>query len=228
MRCRRHAVLRAAASVLIQYIGVRFLMNIAIWSKTPILFRILLLMAHALCLPACTPAFQKGEVKVPVSYSANQIIDTTPGPFFSKIYVSGDKERQDASMGGGVVTTIIRRDKGVAWLLIPSQKQYQEVTLDEADFASIQPRFSALKKRLVGKESLDGQHTLKNIYSDASGREVAVAWVTDNGVVLKSEIFEDILNGKPKATVSLEHLQFGKQEQSLFEIPTDYSKHNAE
>lgn len=131
-------------------------------------------------------------------------------------------------MGGGVVTTIIRRDKGVAWLLIPSQKQYQEIKLDAADFASIQLGFSELKKRFVGKEPLDGQHTLKNTYSDASGREVAVAWVTDNGIVLKSEIFEDILNGKPKATVSLEHLQFGKQEQSLFEIPPDYFKHNAE
>ena len=167
---------------------------------------------------------QKSDDKALVSYSANQFIDTIPGPFVSKIYVSGDKERQDASMGGGVVTTIIRRDKGVAWLLIPSKKQYQEVTLDATEFASIQHRFSELKKRLVGKEQLDGQQTLKNTYSDASGREVALSWATNNGVVVKSEIFEDTLNGKPKATISLKNLQFGQQEQSLFDIPSDYSK----
>jgi hypothetical protein len=198
-------------------------MNIASWSRTPILCRILLLTAHTLFLLACT-ALQKNDEKASVSYSANQIIDTIPGPFVSTIYVSGDKERQDASMGGSVVTTIIRRDKGVAWLLIPSKKQYQELTLDAADFASIQHGFSELKKRVVGKEPLDGQQTLKNTYSDASGREVALSWVTNNGVVVKSEIFEDPLNGNPKATISLKNLQFGQQNQSLFDIPSDYSK----
>ena len=191
------------------------------------LFTVVLVMAHSSYLAACTTAQQEGAVPF-ASYSAVQKIDTIPGPFVNKIYVSADKERQDASLGGKVVTTIIRRDKGVAWLLIPKSKQYQEVALDTTQVASIQAQFPDMQKRLLGKEQLNGRHTQKYAYSDTSGRELGLAWVTDNGVVMKSELFEDLDNGKPKATISLQDLQFGKQQQSLFEIPSGYSKLNTE
>jgi hypothetical protein len=189
--------------------------------------QILLTMIYSSFFATYAAADQQENTEPLLSYSAVQHIDTVPGPFVNKIYVSGDKERQDASLGGKVVTTIIRRDKGVAWLLIPSSKQYQEVELDATQLASIQAQFPDANKRLLSKEKLNARHTQKYAYSNADGSELGFAWVT-NGVVVKSEIFEDLENGKPKATIRLKNLQFGKQQASLFEIPSGYLKQNSE
>ena len=55
------------------------------------------------CL-ALAPCVSAGEA---LEYSAVQRIDTVPGPFLNRIYIAGDRERQDASLGGETVTTII-------------------------------------------------------------------------------------------------------------------------
>lgn len=183
--------------------------------------------ADVLRADARLPAGQKEIIQPVVDYSAVQVIDTNPGPFENRIYVSADRERQDASLGGGVVTTIIRRDKGVAWLLIPGKKTYEEIPLDATASASVQARFSGLQKKVISRQRVDGWLATQFACYDSRGRYVADLWMTDEGVALKSEFFEDRLAGQPKAVVSLRQVRIEPQDPSLFELPAGYVKANA-
>lgn len=159
-----------------------------------------------------------------VAYSALQIIDTTPGPFQGRIYVSGDRERQDALLGGGLVTTIIRRDRGVAWLLIPGRLQYEEIALEGAGIVSVQARCADLQRRSVGPAQLDGAATEKFACYDANGREAALVWESAEGIPLQSVVLADPVAGKPQAVIRLEQLRIAPQDPALFELPPGYRK----
>ena len=189
-------------------------------------FRVAVLVQSALLAGCAT--FVPVEAPGPVAYSALQVIDTTPGPFQGRIYVSGDRERQDALLGGGLVTTIIRRDRGVAWLLIPGRLQYEEIALEGADIASVQARCADLQRRPVGQEQLHGVVTEKFACYDANGREAALVWESVEGIPLRSEVLADPVGGKPAAVIRLEQLRIAPQDSTLFELPPGYRKVDGE
>ena len=181
-----------------------------------------------LLLPAALAAGCAGHPVDPLpprlEYSAVQVIETVPGPFRNTLYVAADRERQDASLGGTTVTTIVRRDKGVAWLLIPGQQQYEEVPLEGAEIPSVHARFDGLEPRSLGPDLLDGVRTEKVAYFEPGGRQVATAWLDANGIPLQSEFLEDALAGKPTAVIRLIEVQAGAQDAQLFELPPGYTR----
>lgn len=157
-----------------------------------------------------------------LEYSAVQRIETVPGPFLNRIYIAGDRERQDASLGGQTVTTIIRRDKGVAWLLIPGQKLYEEVDVASASVTSLPGQLDPQRGTRLGEERLDGQPVSKIAIPMDTGRQVAHAWLSPEGLVLKAEIPADEQSGRPGSVIQLQAVQFGKQDAELFELPEGY------
>jgi len=190
------------------------------------------------CLAACAgpaPALSDGKqaaehrvlapaVRTAVEYTALQVIETTPGPFANRIYVSAGRERQDASLGGGVVTTIIRHDKGVAWLLIPAKQTYEEIALVDAAQASVQARFAGLQAREIRRERAGGLPVTWLAFFDDSGQQLADAWFTDDGIAVKADFFADPRSGKPRAVISLQQLQVGPVDPALFELPDGYTR----
>lgn len=52
-------------------------------------------------------------------------------------------------LGGKMVSTIIRHDQGVAWLLIPEKKQYEELDIAQVSTASIQPLWQQAAKTIL-------------------------------------------------------------------------------
>ena len=159
-----------------------------------------------------------------LEYSAVQHIETVPGPFLNRIYIAGDRERQDASLGGKTVTTIIRRDKRVVWLLIPGQKLYEEVDVASASVTSLPGQLNPLLGKRLGDERLDGRPVSKIAMPMNEGRQVAYAWVSPEGLVLKAMIPADEQTGRPEARLRLQDVQFGRQDQTLFELPEGYRR----
>lgn len=159
-----------------------------------------------------------------LEYSAVQHIETVPGPFLNRIYIAGDRERQDASLGGKTVTTIIRRDKGVAWLLIPEQKLYEEVAVANASVTSLPGQLDPQRGARLGDERLDGQPVSKIAMPMNEGRQLAYAWVSPEGLVLKAMIPADEQTGRPEARLRLQNVQFGRQDSALFELPEGYRR----
>lgn len=147
---------------------------------------------------ACAMLPEAGTASRVPDYSAVQVIETTPGPFVNRIHVTHDRERQDASLGGGVVTTIIRRDKGVAWLLIPAKRQYEEIPLAAG--------------------------TVPSVHTGVQGAAVTRRWVSAEGIVLRTEIAAATDAGTPGAVIRLEDLRIEPQDPALFELPAGYTK----
>ncbi|MCC2638471.1 MAG: uncharacterized protein K0Q68_2190 [Moraxellaceae bacterium] len=159
-----------------------------------------------------------------VAYSAEQIIETTPGPFRNRLYVDADRERQDASLGGGTVTTVIRRDRGVAWLLVPGRPQYEEVPLEAAASASVEARLAGLARRDVGAAVIDDLPARHYSWHAADGRLAAYSWVTADGITRRAELLADPATGAPAAVIRLQDVRLGPQDPALFELPPGYQR----
>lgn len=183
----------------------------------------------ALALAACAGMPPAGAPRATAAaglpaYSALQLIDTTPGPFRNRVYVDGDRERQDASLGGGTVTTLIRRDRGVAWLLVPGHQQYEEVALEAAASASIEARFAGLTRRDIDAAVIDDLPARHYAWHAADGRLVAYSWVTADGITRRAELLADPATGAPAAVIRLQDVHLGPQDPALFELPPGYQR----
>ena len=180
------------------------------------------IIAACICITSITCTYAQSESFA--EYSATQIIETVPGPFINKIFMTPKKERQDATLGGTVVTTIIRHDKGVAWLLIPSKKEYNEIDITTAVSASIHPTLNNQHQTELGQEKLEGILTKKLAIHSTDGQPSALAWVSENGIILKYETPQNENTGRPKAHIFLNDVLIDKQDASLFELPEGYIK----
>lgn len=172
--------------------------------------------------PAGAP--RAAAVAASTAYSATQLIETTPGPFRNRVYVAGDRERQDASLGGGTVTTIVRRDRGVAWLLYPGRQEYEEVTLEAAATASVEARFAGLARQRLGEAVLEGEAVVHYGWVAGDGRVVAHSWVTADGITRRAELLADPATGAPAAVIRLQDVRIAPPDPALFELPPGYRR----
>lgn len=163
-----------------------------------------------------------------IEYSAIQTIDTTPGPFINHIYIAANKQRQDASLGGTTVSTIIRHDKGVAWLLMPKQKMYQQIDIHTVKDISVQTPFLEAEKTKIGQETIDGTLTTKYAMKADNDEKPTFAWFSAQGIIVKTEIPENSATGRPQAIIQLKNINIGTQDASLFELPNDYLPLNSQ
>lgn len=185
--------------------------------------RVLVAALAAVALSGCAGAPPVSTVRAP-AYSAEQLIESTPGPFRNRVYVDGDRERQDASLGGGVVTTLIRRDRGVAWMLYPGRQEYEEVALEAAAPASVEARFAGLARQRLGEAVLEGEAVVHYAWQAADGRVVAWSWVAADGITRRAEWPADPATGAPPAVLRLQDVRPGPQDPALFELPPGYRR----
>ena len=91
-----------------------------------------------------------------------------------KVFIKGDKERREVSTPMGAHVTIVRRDKKVMWNLMPGQKSYMEMPLDQKALTKVLdvPQ-EGVTKKLLGTETLNGYEAEKYEYTTAKadGRE---------------------------------------------------------
>lgn len=153
-------------------------------------------------------------------YQALQTIDTPPSPFVSRIFIAPDKERQDAMLGGQVVSTIIRHDQGVAWLLIPSKKMYQVIDIQSVKSASVQALWQDQPKTRLGTALLDGVTTTQYALDTSEGQ--VLVWVADD-IVVKAELPTSATLERAPTTIVLQQIQRGEQDPQQFELPADYT-----
>jgi outer membrane lipoprotein-sorting protein len=139
-----------------------------------------------------------------------------------KIYIQGEKMRQEFSSPEGKTVNIARPDKKVMWVLMPSQKMVMEMPFSQADLKKTMamPKDKA-EMKLLGPETVNGYETEKYETSmKTNGKTVkSFVWVSKKlGVPLKM-VSED---GK----FSMEYLEIkeGGVAAELFEVPQGYQK----
>jgi len=112
-------------------------------------------------------------------FSADATSTSGAGSFQGKIFATKGKIRMDLPES----TTITRIDKKVVWLLMPGEKMYMEVPMDENMGGNIVAGSDKvpgeLGRKLLGKETIGGIPTKKyRITYAATGEEgVIFSWI---------------------------------------------------
>jgi outer membrane lipoprotein-sorting protein len=138
-----------------------------------------------------------------------------------KIFMEGEKIRQETVAKGESSVLILRLDKKVSWTLMPNNK-YMEIKIP-FDPAHPTQDFQ-YDKADIGSETVNGysckvvQYTYKE-----TKYGTMTQWVADKlGFAIKIQTKDD--KGKLTMTVDYTNIQVGKQPDSLFEVPAGYEK----
>jgi outer membrane lipoprotein-sorting protein len=141
-----------------------------------------------------------------------------------KVFMEGQKIRQELATGKGNVITILRLDKKVSWMLMVDNKQYIEtkLTFDPAhpgDASDIK-----YEKTQIGNEKVNGFDCTIYQYTYAEKKYgIMKQWLADKlGFPIKIQTSET--SGKVTSTMEYSNIKQGKQPDSLFEIPEGYKK----
>jgi hypothetical protein len=167
-------------------------------------------VTHAAGLPALT-----------AEYSADRVMETEAGTFEGKVFAAKDKERTENTMGGMTSVMIMRRDKQLAWMLMPVQKMYSQMDFGKAQAQSGNPT-EDVSITEVGSETIDGHATTKYKLVMKDGSAGGFMWFTKEGILMKMDTVMKSGRDKSRMTVTLKNLKIGSQDASLFELPAGY------
>ncbi|MCX5894190.1 MAG: DUF4412 domain-containing protein [Deltaproteobacteria bacterium] len=138
-----------------------------------------------------------------------------------KLYVKGDKARQEFSTSEGTTTAILRQDKKIMWLLMPGQRAYIEMPFDQEDFAkALNIPIEGANKKFLGTEMLKGYETEKYETTAKLGTQEVKSrmWISKKlGIPLRIESLD-------KSFAQDYDIQEGGVADALFEIPAGYQK----
>jgi len=201
--------------------------------------RKLLSVLAIICLPYTGLSSAGTDIFDPdAEYSAVRVIQTDEGEAVMRVFHARDKERFVIESEGQTIAVITRLDKQTSWILMPDEKMYLELPMDQAadrmeDFGISQEAALRLEGKppenfkKVGTESIAGLKTTK--YTGQIGengsreRGTATYWVTDSGIVAKWVYDGTDEAGNPQSvTMELRELKIGKQAPELFAPPADY------
>ena len=186
--------------------------------------KFLVLTALMLCVILGLPAWAAGPMSG--SFSADVVTTSPAGSHTSKMFVKEGKTRMEVNGQDHEVTTIMRTDKKVIWMLMPGQKMYMEMPFDQKK-ADISSKMSdpevQVDKKFLGNETVEGHPTKKyHITLTKKGKKETSGYLweaTDmNNFPVKYQT-ED-----RQITTVWKNVKMGGVNDSLFEVPAGYKK----
>jgi hypothetical protein len=160
---------------------------------------------------------------IAVEFSADLLLKQAGETMTGKVYVKGDKTRQEFVQQGQKQITILRPDKGIMWVLMPAEKIFMEMSSQEG--AAYDPQLDQTIKdkaeiKLLGKETVNGQvcDKYQYIYHDTS-MGTAIQWVSKK---LNYPIKTEYKSSSGYMLTEYRNIQEGNVQDSLFEVPGDY------
>ena len=143
-----------------------------------------------------------------------------------KVYMDGDMERRETSVMGRTSVVITRRDKNVTWVLMPERSVYVEHPIGgkyDDPYASWNKAGVTLTK--VGEEKLNGVEATKyraEAKASDGHMDTGFVWLTKENIPVRLEA--NVKGQESKLVVNYTNIKTGKQDASLFEVPTGYHK----
>lgn len=176
-------------------------------------------MVAALLLSAWPPGGLAAE------FTAKMVLTDGGKTMPGKIYVKGNKLRQEFTDERGQSVTIVRKDRKVVWVVMPQDRTYVEMPLKkELPGQFLQFPEETLKKQRVSSETVNGYATERyqvTVSGGASGPVIQNFWMCDKlGMPLKMECKEKGLS------VEYQDIKEGGVEDKLFEPPPGFNRVN--
>ena len=157
------------------------------------------------------------SVALAQEFSANMVNRIGNQTSQSKLYVSGSKMRMDMKEG----VMIIRIDKGVSYMLMPSEKMYMENPIDMSRLPKASKNFNdEIERTPMGVETIDGKQAEKfKVTYTENGKTISVyQWIINQEIPVKVEAVDGSFSMEYK------NVSMGAQPADLFEIPSGYTK----
>jgi hypothetical protein len=172
-------------------------------------FKVLLLIGAAVIF-----CHSRYALAADIEHFSSEMVSRSAGQSENaRIYVSGDKMRTEAA--GAII--IIRLDKNVMWMVMPSQQMYMEHPIDLERV----PKTSKDMEGEVGRESL-GEDLAAGVQAEkfkvTYRNGVMYQWLLDSGFPVKME------SDDGGWSVEYRNISFGPQPDSLFEVPAGFQK----
>lgn len=178
--------------------------------------RRILIFSVIFSVPLAVLAFS-GITHAAVEFAADIVIAPKGDePMKGKIFVKGDKVRQEASDEDGPQIMIIRPDKKVTWVITPEEKTYTEVPYQST--GKTFEEWTADKEKnakFLGEETVSGMPCKK--YETIEDGEKTVFWIPGQfPFPIKIEDAE--------IAMEYQNIKLGPLDDSLFELPAGYEK----
>lgn len=154
---------------------------------------------------------------VAAEFSADFVVQTKGEQDMNgKIFVKGDKVRQEMTQEGEKQIMIVRPDKGVTWMITPDDKMYMEIPYQSENKAFEEwTKERESKSKKVGEETISGL-ACKKFETEEDG-EKTYFWISQKyPFPIKAQDSESVLEYK--------NISEDKVADSQFEIPEGYSK----
>lgn len=142
-----------------------------------------------------------------------------------KVFMKGDKIRQEIKIAGKTNVSIVRLDKKIAWTLLPKYKYLETVI----PFDPLNPQLSKninYEKAVIGNENANGYdcQVVQYTYKDKK-YGVILQWVASK-LQFPVRIQTKSAKGNITSTVDYQNIKTEVQPDSLFELPAGYQKMN--
>jgi hypothetical protein len=138
----------------------------------------------------------------------------------NKLYVSGPKVRLESER----TITILRKDRGVSWVLYKQRKTYVEMPVGNPAVDPTRDPLAGASKQILGKEMMNGYLCTKMRVTKNDpklGSIGAVVWMADKiGMAVRTET--DFRGNR--IVENRKNIQMSAPPESLFEIPAGYTK----
>jgi hypothetical protein len=164
-----------------------------------------------------------------VEYAADWNMETANGAVKGRIYQAPNKERREMNNDGEKMVMIMRRDKKMAWSLMPSERMYFEMKMSDPKVGKDDPMNYDVEQTVIGPDTVNGVKTTKSkiIMKEKKPNGSKMGgfwWMTKDNIMMKLDVISVDKGRKDRMKMELDNLKIGKQDASLFEVPSGYSK----
>lgn len=147
----------------------------------------------------------------------------TAGPNMTisgKTYVKGNLERKETN-GPMAQVMIVRPDKGLMWILKPTEKKYTEMKIRGPKGNMLDKLKQIPNFKKVGTAKISGYMCDKYTFNDTKNKVTGTAYISSQ---LGHELKVDANMMGMKTMLELKNIKEGTQPISLFNIPKGYKK----
>lgn len=165
-------------------------------------------------------------LKFPQEYSVEIVSKVQGQEFASTMYQAKDKTRTETNVQGMSSVSIVRQDQQKMYMLMPMQKMYMEMALNQGGMMQKMPDVGApkgdVKYEKLGSETVNGVSCDKykvTVTSEGNANEM-IYYIDGEGRPARTEMS----HMGQTMTVDYKNWKTGALDASLFEVPAGYSK----
>jgi len=176
--------------------------------------RLVWTMAAALCWLGCTTSAGGAE------FVADQLTQIGDRIYRANLFCRDDMWRLEHNDSGSADVTIVRKDKGLMWLLLARVKQFKTLPLN-ADTALLCHPFlgRGLAREVIGTETLEGHPTTLSQITVREGKKDVVYyqwWAEDLQLPLR------VARKDGTWIIHYKNIKLRRVSSQLFELPLHY------